>query len=170
MKNINPRFALIISAIAIAVVSRITLHIPNFTPVAAMALFGGAFLSDKRLAIVIPLIALFISDLFIGFHGTMMYVYVAFILTSVIGIIIQKKVTIKSVTGGAIISSILFFIITNFGVWAAYSPQTGIAGLEATYLLGIPFFAPTLISNLIFSGIMFGAFQLAQMKYPAIAK
>lgn len=175
-KIMNPRLLFITSAILIAAVSRLFPHIPNFTPIAAMALFGGAYLSDKRLAIAIPLLALFISDLGLqllfgkGLHATMTYVYVGFILTSIIGIMISNNITIKSIATGSIISSLLFFLITNFGVWAAYSPQTGLAGLEATYILGIPFFAPTLAGDLLFNSILFSAFYFAQTKYPVLIK
>lgn len=175
-KLINPRFLFIASAILVAAASRLFPHIPNFTPLAAMALFGGAYLSDKRLAIVIPLLALFISDLGIqflfgyGLHNTMVYVYAGFILTSLIGIAISNKISIQSVAAGSIISSVLFFMITNFGVWAAYNPQSGFAGLTATYILGIPYFAPTLAGDLFFSGILFGAFYLAQTRYPILIK
>lgn len=163
-KKISASFIFIASTILIAAASRLFPHIPNFTPIAAMALFGGVYFSDKRLAIVLPLIAMILSDIAIqliygwGFHDTIIYVYVAFILTSFIGIMLRTKVGLLSVASGSIISSILFFIITNFGVWAASGFQLGINGLNATYLLGIPFFAPTLIGDLFFNGILFGSF------------
>ena len=175
-KFITPRFIFITSAILIAAVSRLFPHIPNFTPIAAMALFGGVYFTDKRLAFVIPLIAMFLSDAAIqlvygwGFHNTMIYVYAGFILTSVIGMIVRRNVSILSIAAGSITASILFFIITNFGVWAASGFQMGIAGLNATYIMGIPFFAPTLVGDLFFNSILFGAFYLAQIKYPALIK
>lgn len=175
-KIFTPRFIFITSAILIAAVSRLFPHIPNFTPIAAMALFGGVYFSDKRLAFVIPLIAMFLSDAAIqliygwGFHNTMIYVYAGFILTSVIGMIVRRKVSILSIAAGSITASILFFIITNFGVWAASGSQMGIAGLNATYIMGIPFFAPTLVGDLFFNSVLFGAFYLAQIKYPTLIK
>ena len=175
-KLITPRFIFITSAIFIIAASRLLPHVPNFTPLAAMALFGGVYLSDKRLAFIIPLLALFISDAAIelffgwGFHNTMIYVYIGFILTSFIGMIIKNNVSILSVTAGSLISSVVFFIITNFGVWAASGFQMGIAGLETTYILGIPFFAPTLLGDLFFNSILFGAFYFAQIKFPVLVK
>lgn len=175
-KIMTPRFIFIISAIFIVAASRLFPHIPNFTPLAAMALFGGVYLSDKRLAFIVPLLALFISDVALqllfgwGFHNTMIYVYLGFILTSFIGILVKRNTSVLSVTAGSMISSILFFIITNFGVWAASGYQMGLAGLETTYMLGIPFFAPSLIGDLFFNGVLFGAFYLAQSKFPVLVK
>lgn len=175
-KIITPRFIFITVAIFIVAASRLFPHIPNFTPLAAMALFGGVYLSDKRLAFIVPLLALFISDAALqllfgwGFHNTMIYVYIGFILTSFIGMLVRRKISLLSVAAGSMISSILFFIITNFGVWAASGYQLGISGLETTYLLGIPFFAPTLIGDLFFNGVLFGAFYLAQIKFPVLVK
>lgn len=180
MKNMSkiftPRFIFITSAILIAAISRLFPHIPNFTPIAAMALFGGVYFSDKRLALVIPLIAMLLSDIAMqvifgwGFHNTMIYVYLGFILTSLIGMMVRRNVSFLSVTAGSILSSILFFIITNFGVWAAFGTEMGITGLYTTYLMGIPFFAPTLLGDLFFNGVLFGAFYFAQIKYPMLVK
>ena len=112
-KIFTARFIFITSAILLAAMSRLFPHIPNFTPIAAMALFGGVYFSDKRLAFIIPLIAMLLSDIAIqllfgwGFHNTMIYVYIGFILTSIIGMIVRRKVSILSVAAGSIISSIL---------------------------------------------------------------
>lgn len=175
-KIFTARFIFITTAILVAAMSRLFPHIPNFTPIAAMALFGGVYFSDKRLAFVIPLLAMLLSDVALqlffgwGFHNTMIYVYIGFILTSIIGIMVRRNVTILSVASGSIAASILFFIITNFGVWASFGFQSGISGLNTTYLMGIPFFAPTLLGDLFFNGVLFGAFYLAQIKFPALIK
>jgi len=175
-KIFSARFIFITSAILLAAMSRLLPHIPNFTPIAAMALFGGAYFKDKRLAVVIPLIAMLLSDAAIqllfgwGFHNTMIYVYIGILLTSIIGMRVGRKATISSIAIGSITASILFFIITNFGVWAATGYQMGIAGLSTTYVMGIPFFAPTLIGDLFFNSVLFGAFYLAQIKFPILIK
>lgn len=175
-KVLNPRFIFITSAIMVAAVSRLFPHIPNFTPIAAVALFGGAYFTDKRMAVIVPLIAMLITDVALelltgwGFHDTMIYVYVAFVLTSVIGMFVGRNTSLLSIAGGSLASSVLFFIITNFGVWAASGFQAGIAGLNTTYLLGIPFFAPTVAGDLVFNALLFGAFYLAQVKYPSLVK
>ena len=177
MKKIfTPRFIFITTAIIVAAISRLFPHIPSFTPIAAMALFGSVYMSDKRLAFIVPLLAMFISDAALevttgwGFHNTIVYVYVSFALTSVIGLIARNKVSVLSITTASIISSILFFIITNFGVWAAGGFQLGVAGLATTYTLGIPYFAPTLLGDLFFNAILFGAFYFAQRRYPVLVK
>jgi hypothetical protein len=175
-KFFTPRFIFITTAILVAAVSRLFPHIPNFTPIAAMALFGGVYFSDKRLAILIPMVAMFLSDVALemitgwGFHNTMIYVYAAFVLTTFIGMAVKRNTSILSVAAGAILSSVLFFIITNFGVWAASGFEFGVAGLGTTYLLGLPFFAPTVLGDLFFNAILFGAFYFAQTKYPTLAK
>ncbi len=175
-KTFTARFIFITSAILLAAMSRLIPHIPNFTPIAAMALFGGVYFSDKRLAFIIPLIAMLLSDIAMqllfgwGFHNTMIYVYIGFVLTSMIGMMVRRKVSILSVTAGSIAASILFFIITNFGFWAASGFQMGIAGLNTAYIMGLPFFAPTLLGDLFFNGVLFGVFYLAQLKYPTLVK
>ncbi len=175
-KTFTSRFIFITSAVLLAAVSRLFPHIPNFTPIAAMALFGGVYFSDKRLAFIIPLIAMLISDIAIqllfgwGFHSTIIYVYAAFVLTSIIGIMVRRNVSILSVAAGSIISSILFFIITNFGFWASTGCQMGVSGLNTAYLMGVPFFAPTLLGDLFFNSVLFGAFYFAQKRYPILIK
>lgn len=175
-KILNPRFIFITSAIMVAAISRLFPHIPNFTPVAAIALFGGAYFTDKRIAIIVPLITMLLTDVALevltgwGFHDTMIYVYVAFVLTSVLGMFVGRNTSVLSIAGGSLASSVLFFIITNFGVWAAGGFQAGLTGLNTTYLLGIPFFAPTLAGDLVFNALLFGAFYLAQVRYPSLIK
>ncbi len=175
-KIFTPRTIFITSAIVLAAISRLLPHIPNFTPIAAMALFGGAYFSDKRFAVIVPLIAMFLSDAALelitgwGFHNTMVYVYIGFILTSIIGMRVSRNVSIGSVAAGSILSSVLFFIITNFGFWAASGFQMGVAGLNASYIMGLPFFGPTLAGDLFFNSILFGSFYLVQLKYPVLLK
>lgn len=172
----SARFVFVATAIFVAAISRVFPHIPNFTPIAAMALFGGAYLNDKRLAVVVPMLAMFVSDAILelttgwGFHNTLAYVYGAFLLTTFIGMSIRNRIGAGSILVASVVSSILFFLITNFGVWAASGFQLGVAGLGTTYVLGIPFFGPTLLGDLFFNTILFGAFAIAQRRIPALAK
>jgi len=148
--------------ILVAVLMRLLPHLPNFTPIAAMALFGGAYL-NKKYALVIPLAAMFISDIFLGFNSTMPYVYGSFILTGIIGLWLKKHKSAKNVVCSSLVSSILFFLITNFGVWAAgWYPRT-LSGLMESYVMGIPFFKSTVLGDLCYSGVFFGAYELAQL-------
>lgn len=175
-KLFSTRFIFLSAMILLAAVSRVLPHIPNFTPIASMALFGAASFSDKRIGIIVPLIAMLLSDIALeaiygwGFHNTIIYVYASIILISFIGLYIRKQTNYKTIIAASIFSSILFFIITNFGVWAANGSQGGTAGLSTVYILGLPYFAYTLIGDLFYNGILFGAFYLAQRKIPALVK
>jgi len=175
-KLVTPQFIFVSSAIFIAAMSRLLPHIDNFTPIAAMALFGGVYFSDKRLAFVIPLLAMFLSDAALqvlfgwGFHNTIIYVYAAFIITTIIGMVIKRNITITSVIAGSLISSILFFLITNFGYWAATGFQLGIAGLNNAYIAGLPFFRATMLGDLFYNAVLFGSFYFAQRKISVFIK
>jgi hypothetical protein len=172
----SPRFIFITTAILLAAASRLFPHFDNFTPVAAMALFGGVYFTDKRLAVIVPLAAMFISDFGLeittgwGFHNTIAYVYGAFALTSFIGLLVRRNPTFISIFGASLLSSVLFFLITNFGVWAASGGIGGAAGLGTTYALGIPFFTRTLVGDLFFNAILFGSFYLAQKRVPSLVR
>jgi len=154
------KIALPVAIIMFAVILRLVPHPPNFAPIAAMALFGGAYLS-KKYALIVPLIALFVSDIVIGFHSTMPFVYVSFILIGFIGLWLRKRRSLKWILGTTLSSSLLFFVITNFGVWAVGDlyPLT-IDGLTRSYYLALPFFRNTIIGDLIFVGLFFGSFEL----------
>ncbi|MCK5002302.1 MAG: hypothetical protein KAJ92_01345 [Gammaproteobacteria bacterium] len=146
---------------------RVLPHPPNVSPVAAMALFGGAYFADKRMAFILPFLALILSDLIIGFHNTMIFVYVGFALTVGIGIWMQKKITANRVAASAVGATLLFFIITNFGAWMMSSglyPMDA-AGLMQAYVAGIPFLQNSLLGNLAFTAVMFGGFALLQRQF-----
>jgi uncharacterized membrane protein len=144
------------------ILMRLVPHLPNFTPIAAIALFGGTYL-NKKYAFIVPLVAMFISDIFLGFHSTMIYVYGSFLLTGVIGLWLKNHKNAKNVVGAALFSSVLFFLITNFGVWATgWYPKT-LSGLMQSYVMGIPFFRNTILGDLCYTGVFFGAYELAQL-------
>jgi hypothetical protein len=172
----TPRFWFLTIIILIAAISRLFPHIPNFTPITAMALFGGVYFKNKPSAFLVPLSAMFISDCILelltgwGFHNTIAYVYISIVLITGIGMFLKRTLSVQTVLLGSVSSSVLFFIITNFGVWAASGFQHGAAGLSATYLKGVPFFAPTLAGDIFFNGILFGSFYLAQRRLPALVK
>lgn len=170
-KYFTPRNIFIASALLIAIAGRLIPHAPNFTPIAAMALFGGATLNNKKLAFILPVIAMFISDLIIGFHSTMWAVYLAFTLTVFIGTKLNGNIKPLSVITASIASSSLFFIVTNFAVWmgSSFYPQNA-AGLFECYVAAIPFFNNGLIGDLFYSGILFTVFALAGQRFPQLAK
>ena len=174
----NSRFLFLTIAIVIAAISRLLPHPPNFTPIGGMALFSGACFINKRFAFIIPLLAMFLSDCIIGFHSTMGYVYISFIAITFIGIYIGNNAKPTSIVLASLISSILFFVVTNFGVWAAGGFQMGLSGLAGTYLIAIPFysntifgsfFANTIIGDLFYCAILFGSLYFAKAKFPSLA-
>jgi len=160
--------SLIIFAIAAL---RILPHPPNVSPVAAMALFGGVYFSDKRVAFLVPFLALLLSDMLLGLHDTMLYVYGGFALTVVIGFWIRKNMNAGRIALAAVSASILFFVITNFGAWltSGLYPMT-VDGLMQAYVAAIPFFQNSLLGNLVFSALLFGGFAMLQRNISALAE
>ncbi len=170
-KLISPRFLTLAGMILVAAIIRLLPHWPNFTPIGAMALFGGAYFSKKYLAFIVPFLAMFLTDLILGFHATMWAVYLSFGLIVVIGILMINKVKILNIFLASVAASVLFFVVTNFAMWTVggiYSPD--LKGLLECYTAAIPFFSYTLIGNLFFAGIMFGVFEIAKSKIPALAE
>ncbi len=154
-KIVNP-----LLIIFIAVTLRLLPHPPNVAPIAAMALFGGVYL-NKRYALIVPLMAMIFSDIFLGFHATIPFVYGSFLLTGLLGIWLKKYKTIKNIFFACVVSSLLFFLITNFGVWLVYGfyPKT-LAGLMECYIAAIPFFRNTILGDLGFTAVFFGSYEL----------
>ena len=171
MKKISPNFWVVTLMVFMAAFVRLLPHPPNFAPIAAMALFGGAYFNKKSLAFAIPLIALFLTDLIIGIYSYAWVVYLSFALIVVLGIIMLKKVSVKNLIFASVTASVSFFAITNFGVWALGTlyPKTP-EGLLASYTAAIPFFQYSLLGDLFFVGVMFGVYELVKHKVPALAK
>lgn len=169
--NLTPRFLVLAGMIFIAAFSRLIPHPPNFTAVAAIALFGGAYFSSKYIALLLPLIALLITDLIIGFHNTMWAVYLSFIAVVIIGMMLQDKKKPGNVLLASVSASVLFFVVTNFAVWLMGSlyPKTS-EGLVICFTAAIPFFHYNLLGDLFFVGVLFGSFELAKVKFPQLAK
>lgn len=147
--------------ILLAVSARLLPHPYNFTPLAATALFGATYL-DKKYAFILPIAAMLISDYFIGFHSTMIYVYGAFILTAFIGLWLRSHKNVRNVIGATLASSILFFLVTNFGVWARGAYARDISGLWQSYIMGIPFFRNTVAGDLFYTGAFFASYELVK--------
>jgi len=160
--------SLIIFAIAMF---RILPHPPNVSPVAAMALFGGAYFSDRRVAFLVPFLALLLSDLVIGLHDTMVYVYAGFALTVVIGFWIRQNIKLGRIAVAVVASSLLFFIITNFGAWftSGLYPMTT-EGLIQAYVAAIPFLQNSLLGNAVFTALLFGGFAALQRNVPVLSE
>ena len=131
-------------------------HPFNVTPVMAMGLFAGTYFDRKWLGFAIPLLSMFLADIFLGFHDTMLFVYGAILIAVSIGFLLRKSVSPLKVIGASVAGSIIFFVITNFGVWAVsdYYPKTW-EGLVTCYTMAIPFFQRTLLGDLFFNGVLF---------------
>ncbi len=166
-KIFTPKVLLVGSIILFAAIMRLVPHYPNFTPVAAIALFGGAHLGKRWLSFLIPLTALFISDLIIGFHGFMLPVYASFILVVLLGNLLKNNIKIHTGAGASLAASTLFFLVTNFSVWlvAPYYPAN-FAGLMASYSAGLPFFYSGMLGDLFYSTVFFGGFYFIQQHVP----
>jgi hypothetical protein len=168
-KTITPKFIIITGMIFIAAFIRLITHPPNFAPIAAMALFGGVYFNKKWAALLIPLLAMFITDLFLGFHSTMWAVYLSFVLIVGIGMLMIKQKKVSNIFLASVSASVLFFVVTNFAVWAAglYYPKD-LTGLAASYTAAIPFFHYTLLGDLFFVTLMFGSYELVKAKFPKL--
>lgn len=149
--------------ITLGVIARLLPHPPNVAPITALALFGGAYL-PKQYAIIIPLAAMLISDIFIGFHGTMLYVYGSFAAIGLMGLWLREKRSPGKILGLSAAASLLFYLVTNFGVWAhpaSWYPHT-LQGLMQSYLMGLPFLRNTLIGDVGYTTAFFGGYELAK--------
>jgi hypothetical protein len=155
--------------IAAAAATRLIPHPPNLTSVTALALFGGAYFSNRGLAFVVPLMALLISDFVLGLYQHMEVPYLSFALIVCIGFQLQQRRTAARIAGAALLSALVFFIVTNFGVWAFDSlyPKT-FPGLIACYVSAIPFFRNTLLGDLMYTAILFGGFRLLESRFAAL--
>ena len=158
-KKFSNREIVILLFIILAAVIRLIPHPPNFAPITAMALFSGLNFQNKKLAYAIPILAMIVSDLFLGFYSISIFVYLSFIAITYIGTTI-KKINISNI----FLSSLLFFIITNLGVWILGYPMT-IEGLLACFTLALPFFGYALAGDLFFSLLFKYGFKSVEKKY-----
>jgi hypothetical protein len=150
---------LAISLVLIGILLRFAPHSANFTPVAAIALFSGAYL-NKRSALIVPLILMIASDAVIGMHNVVLFTWGAFFAITLLGLGLQKKTSAVKVISFSLVSSLLFFAVSNFGVWLmGWYPRTT-AGLVQCYTMALPFLRDFTASTLVYSAIFFGAYEL----------
>lgn len=165
MRKEGFKIAIIIAIILLAAASRLVKHPFNFTPIVAMAIFSGFYLK-KYWGLVIPLGAMLASDYFIGFYDwqVMASVYAAIIIAYGIGWFLSKHKKWYNILLSAIASSIIFFIVTNFAVWALFDwyPHTW-SGLLSCFTLAIPFFRNSFIGDVVYTGAFFAVFELARV-------
>lgn len=169
----NKRFVVISLFVAVAAGARLLPHPPNVTPIVAMALFGGAYLRSKKLALVLPLAAMVLSDLALGFtvYGTnilrwsQLVVYACIAAIAGIGLLLQDRRSVARVVSAGLTSSVLFFVVTNFAVWAGdslYPKNWG--GLITCYTAAIPFFRNSILGDAFFGVLLFGGFALLESR------
>jgi len=160
---LKPRLATLVAMVLAAAATRLVPRPWNLTSVAAVALFGGAYFQDRRLAFAVPMGALFASDLVLGLYQGMAVVYLSFAVIVGIGLWLRSRRRPLPIAAAALSSSVLFFVVTNFGVWAAGQlyPRT-MAGLIACFTAALPFFKNTLEGDLLYTVILFGGFAVLE--------
>ena len=174
--------------IFVAALTRLLPHPPNFSPVEAVALFGGAYFASRAAAIAVPLVAMFISDLALGamlggtyfehftspaYLATWLTVYACVALSAVLGFGLRGRVSGARVLGFSLIGSVLFFVLTNFAVWATATPLTAhpacvSGGLLPCYAAALPFFQWTVLGTLFYAALLFGGFALLRQRVPSL--
>lgn len=169
-KLIEPRTALLAAMVFAAAMLRLFPHPLNFTPIGALALFGGASFRSKRMALAFPLLSLAAGDVFIGFHRLMPFVYASFLLGVAIGFWLRRRRSLLRIGAGILAGAIQFFLVTNFAMWASSIgsyPKTG-AGLLACYAAGVPYFWNTLAGDALYTALLFGVLALLKRWSPAM--
>ncbi len=167
----NPRFFVLTLIILAAALSRLLPHPPNATPIAAIALFGGACFRGRSAAFLVPLAAMVLSDIVLGLTRYRMYslfplqavVYACFVAETALGRLIANRRSALRIGSMALLGSLLFFVVTNFAVWAGgrMYPLTG-AGLMECYVAAIPFFGYTLLGDAVSVTVLFGGLALLE--------
>ena len=158
----------------LAALSRLIPHPDNFAPIGAIALFGGCYIINKRLAFILPLATMFFSDLMMqivygnGFHPIMLWVYASFAIITCLGFFLRGREQRQTIMVASLVGSIIFFVITNFGQWASgyYGYDNG--SLIKSYVEAIPFFRGTIMGDLFYNLVLFGSFALIKLRYPSL--
>lgn len=181
-QKIKIRIGVLTAFILLAAFSRIIPHIPNFSPLGAMALFGAAHFTKKWQAFLIPIAATWVSDLFINnmiyaeyypnftwFYQGFYWQYASYLAIVLSAIFILKKINPARVLVGAFSSTAIFFLLSNFGCWigSTFYPQN-FGGLITCYAAGIPFLKGTMLGDVFYSTALFGSYSLVQNSFPVL--
>lgn len=147
--------------VVFSIIARFAEHAPNFVPIGALALWGGVYL-NKKFSLFVPLVVMLLSDAIIGFYDwkVMLSVYLGFTIMVLLGWWVRKQKSVSNVILASFGGAVLFYIITNFAVWASstWYPHN-LYGLLSSYTLALPFFRNSLISDLLYGAIFFGAYE-----------
>lgn len=181
--KLNLRLSVLALIVLAAAMSRLLPHPPNVTAVGAMALFGGAYFTNRWQSVLMPLLAMWCSDLILNnviykaynpqftfFTEGAIFIYGGIAIVAILGASTLKTISTGRVIGASLLASLIFYIVSNFGVWVGSNmyPQTG-SGLLACYAAGLPFLLNTVLGDLVWCGILFGGFELAKMRIPALS-
>jgi hypothetical protein len=163
------RWMVIATMIVLAAILRIVPHPWNLAPIGAIALFSGSMFRKTWIALAFPMAALLAGDAFIAFYKLMIVVYASFAVSVAIGHRLGDNRTLTRIGGAIFLGALQFFFITNFAMWAVagFYPKTS-AGLAACFAAGLPFFWNTLAGDMLYSGVLFGGFALAERLWPAL--
>lgn len=182
--NISLNFAAVTLLIVLAIASRLIPHPANFAPMMSIGIFGGAVFMQKRWAYIIPIAAIWISDLlmnnilyaayydhFVWFYSGWYWQYAMYLFIPFLSVLLFKNdITFGKVTGMSVAGAVLFFIVSNFGTWAGgmLYPMT-VDGLISCYIMALPYFKGSLMGNLFYSGVLFGLYYLIEQRSPALS-
>lgn len=156
--RISKHTLLAVSLVIIGVALRVTPHTANFAPVGAIALFAGAVMSF-RTALWLPVAIMVLSDLIIGLHPTVAFTWGGFLLVALFGTVLQNRRNLVRVPLGAIGASLIFFIVSNFGVWLEGKLYAATwQGLADCYVMALPFLRTSLVADMAFSIVIFGLY------------
>lgn len=180
-KQSNTLFFSAALIIAAAAFTRLFPHFYNFTAIGAMAVFGGSVIKDKKLALLLPVCAMLLSDICFelftstkGFYGiSQFFVYGAFLIITALSTLMKKR-SVTNIALACVWSAAIFFVISNFGVWVSsdFYPKT-LSGLADCFFVAIPFYKNEFFGNFVLNSIMgnafysvllFGAYYLAERK------
>jgi hypothetical protein len=159
----NKHFLPALTLILLGVSTRFLPHPANFTALGAIAIFSGIYL-PRKWALCLPLAAMFLSDIFLGFYSwpIMLSVYAGFAIMGLIGMAVKKRKNAGTILAGTLLGSVIFFLLSNFSVWAFGSwYEHSLSGLYQCFFLALPFFKNSLIGDLFYAGILSGSYELA---------
>lgn len=171
-KNNKTNFSLAVFFVFAGVVLRLIPHAPNFAPISAIAIFSGSKFS-KKWGVTIAVLAMLVSDLFLGFYNLwiMASVYVCFIFSVFLGSLLKSRKNFAGIILVSLLSSLLFFIVTNFAVFTLTSwYEKTFSGLIYCYFMALPFFRNTLFGDVFYSFMFFGLFELALLVFKKYEK
>lgn len=162
-KTINKQWLialLIIGLVALGTAWRLMPHMPNFAPIGAIALIGTMVLGWRK-SLILTLSIMLITDLSIGFYSGFEWTWLGFGLIVILGAAIKKLPPVWRVPLGALGASLLFFVVSNFGVWVASGMyEHTLAGLIRCFVMALPFLKATVLSDIFFGSVLIGSYHL----------